>query len=116
MAKYRVLTEELRVGEFDDDELTTVFTSVLPRSAQFRPNEVEYRNMADEWVLSLHYRNGRIDKATAGPAMTAEHLESIRTEIQRALGSPASTKVARWTMFSSRPVEASWRYREQFQI
>ena len=71
--------------------------------------------MADEWVLSLHYRDGRIEKATAGSAMTAEHLQRIQAEIARVLGSLASTKVSRWTMFSSRPVEASWRYREQFQ-
>jgi hypothetical protein len=116
MAKFRVLTKELRIGEFDDDELTTVLTSVLPRGAQFRPNEVEYRTTADEWVLSLHYRDGRIEKATAGTAMTAEHLQRVQAEIARVLGSPASAKVARWTMFSSRPVEASWRYQEQFQI
>jgi hypothetical protein len=61
VAKARDLTEELRIGEFDDDELTIVLTSVLPRGAQFRPNEVEYRTMADEWVLSLHYRDGRIE-------------------------------------------------------
>jgi hypothetical protein len=116
MAKARVLTQELRIGEFDDEELTAVLTSVLPRGAQFRSNEVEYRTMADEWVLSLHYRDGRIEKATAGSAMTAEHLQRIQAEIARVLGSPASTKVSRWTMFSSRPVEASWRYREQFQL
>jgi hypothetical protein len=102
MAKSRGLTEELRIGEFDDDELTTVLTSVLPRGAQFRPNEVEYRTMADEWVLSLHYRDGRIERATASPAMTAEHLQSIQAEIERVLGSPASTKVARWTQLMPR--------------
>ena len=42
MAKARVLTQELRIGEFDDEELTAVLTSVLPRGAQFRSNEVEY--------------------------------------------------------------------------
>jgi hypothetical protein len=116
VAKARDLTEELRIGEFDDDELTTVLTSVLPCGAQFRPNEVEHRTMADEWVLSLHYRDGRIEKATAGSAMMPEYLERIQAEIARMLGSPAGTKAARWTMFSSRPVEASWRYREQFQL
>ena len=33
----------LRIGQIDDDELAAVFTSVLPRGAQFTANEVEYR-------------------------------------------------------------------------
>jgi hypothetical protein len=70
-----------------------VLTSVLPRGAQFRPDEVEYRTMADEWVLSLHYRDGRIEKATAGSAIMPEHLERIQAEIARVLGSPDSTKL-----------------------
>jgi hypothetical protein len=116
MAKARVLTKELRIGEVDDDELAAVLSSVLPRSAQFRPNEVEYRSMADDWVLSLHYRDGRIEKATAAAALTSELLQRIQEEIVRVLDAPMRAKVARWTMFSSRPVEASWRYREQFQL
>jgi hypothetical protein len=116
MAKARILTQELRIGEFDDDELTTVLTSVLPRGAQFRPNEFEYRTMADEWIPSLHYRDGKIMSATAGSAITADHLQQIKAEVDRVLATAGGRKVARRTMFSTRPVEGSWRYRDQFQI
>jgi hypothetical protein len=63
------MTEELHIGEVEDDELRMVLTSVLPRGAQFRPDEVEYRTMADEWALSLRYREGKIVQAVAGPMM-----------------------------------------------
>jgi len=110
------MTAELHVGEVEDDELCSVLSSVLPRGAQFRADEVEYRTMADEWTLSLQYRDGRIVRAVAGPAMTSELEEQIRTEIERVLLTPTTSKVCRWTLFNSRPVEGYWRYRDQFQI
>jgi hypothetical protein len=116
MAKYQNLTEHLGIGKFSDDELATVLTSVLPRGAQFRPDQVEYRTMADEWVLTLHYRDGAITKASAGAAFTPAHLQQIRAEIKRALASAPGMRVARWTMFCTRPVTGTWRYRDKFQI
>jgi hypothetical protein len=53
LAKKKSMVDELHIGKVDDGELALVFTSVLPRVAQFRPDEVEYRTMADEWALSL---------------------------------------------------------------
>ena len=47
MPKRRSIGEQLHVGEIDDDELTIVLTDKLPRGAQFRPDEVEYRTMSD---------------------------------------------------------------------
>jgi hypothetical protein len=116
VARQRPMTAELHIGEVEDDELCTVLSSVLPRGAQFRADEVEYRTMADEWALSLQYRDGRIVTALAGPAMTSELEEQLRTEIERVLLTPSTSKVCRWTLFSSRPVEGYWRYRDQFQI
>ncbi len=110
------MTEELHIGEVDDDELKVVLSSVLPRGAQFRADEVEYRTMADEWALSLQYREGRIVSAVAGPAMTSELAEQARTAIEQVLLTPTDSKVCRWTLFSTRPVEGCWRYRDQFQI
>jgi hypothetical protein len=116
VAKRRLMTEELHIGEVEDDELRMVLTSVLPRGAQFRPDEVEYRTMADEWALSLQYREGKIVQAVAGPMMTSELEEQIRTGIERILLTPSGNSVCRWTLFSSRPVEGHWRYGDQFQI
>jgi hypothetical protein len=48
--------------------------------------------------------------------MTAELEERINAEIQRVFLAPQNSKVCRWTMFSTRPVEGQWRYRNQFQI
>jgi NAD(P)-dependent dehydrogenase (short-subunit alcohol dehydrogenase family) len=53
LAKKRSMVDELHIGKVDDGELELVSTSVLPRVAKFRPAEVEYRIMADEWTLSL---------------------------------------------------------------
>jgi hypothetical protein len=116
VTKRRPMTDELHIGEVEDDELTMVLTSVLPRGAQFRPDEVEYRTMSDEWALSLQYREGKIIGAVAGPVMTPELEEQIRTEIERILLTPTAHSVCRWTLFSSRPVQGYWRYRDQFQI
>jgi hypothetical protein len=48
--------------------------------------------------------------------MTSELEEQIQIAIDRVLLTPTSSKVWRWTLFSSRPVEGFWRYRDQFQI
>jgi hypothetical protein len=85
VAKRRPITGELHIGEVEDDELRTVLSSVLPRGAQFRADEVEYRTMADEWVLSLQYRDGKIVRAVTGPAMTSELQGQIRTAIEQVL-------------------------------
>jgi hypothetical protein len=106
----------LHIGEVDDDELSAVLMSVLPRGAQFRADEVEYRTMADEWALTLQYREGKIVRAVAGPAMTSELEEQIRTAIEQVLLTPTGIRICRWTLFSSRPVEGYWRHRDQFQI
>ena len=116
MVKQRLITTELHIGEVDDEELSIVLRSVLPRGAQFRDNEVEYRTMEDNWVLSLKYYKGKIAEALTGPAITSELEGQIRTAIEEALLEPMNTKVYRWIMFSQRPVEGHWRYRDQFQI
>jgi hypothetical protein len=116
MAKLRAMTEELHIGEVDDEELRLVLQTVLPRCAQFRPDEVEYRTMADEWALTLQYGQGKIVRAVAGPAMTSEIEHRARTAIEQALLTSASRAVCRWTLFSGRAVEGCWRYRDQFQI
>ena len=116
MAKRRPMTEALHIGEVDDGELQLVLSSVLPRGAQFRPDEVEYRTMADDWALSLQYREGKIVRAVAGPAMTSELEDEVRRAVERILLIPTRSLVCRWTLFSGRPVEGYWRYRDQFQI
>ena len=72
MPKFRPtsIKELLRVGEVDDEELTTVLMFVLPRGAQLSANEVEYRTSEDEWVLSLRYSEGVVVDAVTGPAYT----------------------------------------------
>jgi hypothetical protein len=72
--------------------------------------------MTDDLALRLQYKHGKIVGAVAGPAMTSELEEKINAEIQRVLLVPTTAKVCRWTMFSGRPVEGHWRYRDQFQI
>jgi hypothetical protein len=53
------VTPDLHIGEVDDNELTIVLSAVLPGGAQFRPTEVEYRNINDECALALTYREGK---------------------------------------------------------
>jgi hypothetical protein len=107
---------QIRIGEVDDDELGVVLSAMLPRGAQFTANEVEYRTAADELALRVQYENGKIARAIAGPAMTTELEERINAEIRRSLLTSQGTKIFRSTMFSSRPVEGYWRYRDLFQI
>ena len=72
--------------------------------------------MADDWVLTLHYSAGKVVDATAGPAITAELEEQMRTAIDRDLRGPTKHAVWRSVLFSSRPVDGWWRYRTDFQI
>ncbi|MFC7384343.1 hypothetical protein [Sphaerisporangium rhizosphaerae] len=109
MAKKSV-APELHVGQVDDEELRIVLGSILPRCAQFRTQEVEYRTQNDDWALSLHYRNGKIVDATAGPAMTSEIKSRMQEAIEREILSPSDKKIVRWTMFSGKPVEGQWRH------
>jgi hypothetical protein len=115
MSKNRSIGTELRVGKIDDDELTIILRNVLPRGAQFRPGEVEYRTAADETVLTLKYRNGKIVGAEAWPAMTPGLEQELCAAIDVGLAEGAAA-ICRWTMFSSKPVEGTWRYRDDFQI
>ncbi|MGH3751178.1 MAG: hypothetical protein ACRDRP_00500 [Pseudonocardiaceae bacterium] len=110
------MADELHIGEVDDGELRIILASVLPRGAQFRHDEVEYRTMADEWALSLQYQRGQVVDAVAGPAMIPELSLKIIAAIKQALLAPRVSSVWRWTLFSSKPVEGHWRYRDEFQI
>ena len=115
MAKRRSIGAELHIGELDDEELVIALTGKLPRSAQFRPDEVEYRTISDNSVLTLKYRNGKIIDAEAWPAMTPDLEQEIRAEADAVLAQ-GNRAVYRWTMFSGKPVEGIWRYRDDFQI
>jgi hypothetical protein len=115
MAQRRSIGAGLHIGEIDDDELIIILESKLPRSAQFRPGEVEYRTMSDDSVLTLKYQDGKIVDAEAWRAMTTDLEREICTEVDAAL-SQGDAAICRWTMFSGRPVEGTWRYRDDFQI
>jgi len=116
VAKERSLREQLHIGEVDDDELSLAISSVLSRGAQFRAKEVEYRTIADEGVLSLRYRAGSVVDAIAGPAMTADLEEQLQAVINDTVLTPSGRKVWRCVMFSGRPVEGYWCFKDEFQI
>jgi hypothetical protein len=89
---------------------------VLPRGAQFIGNEVEYRTTDDDVALTLVYRDGRIDDAYAGRAISDVVEKQIESSILNDLLGPSKQEVCRWTMFAGRRVEGAWRYRDQLQI
>lgn len=115
MGKKSIATD-LHIGQVDDEELRIVLSSILPRSAQFRPDEVEYRTEKDAWALSLHYRNGKIVDATSGPAITSEIKNEIQRVINQEILGATGIKISRWTMFSGRIVEGKWRHGNDLQI
>jgi hypothetical protein len=117
MPKFKPVSikELLRVGAVDDEELATVLTSVLPRGAQLSANEVEYRTMEDEWVLSLRYSAGILVDAVAGPAFTEAIGEQIRTALADSLDGTA-VKVWRVPMFSLRRVVGWYQHADDFLI
>ena len=116
MARRRSLAKVLHIGEIDDDELSIVLTSALPRGAQFLGNEVEYRTDTDDLALTLVYRDGRVADAYEGPASSAELEAELEAKIEAELLGPTERKVCRWTMFSGHPVEGAWRYGDELQI
>jgi hypothetical protein len=117
MPKFKPVSirELLRVGEVDDEELETVLTSVLSRSAHLSGNEVEYRTAEDEWVLSLRYSEGIVVDAVTGPAFTAAIEEQIRTALADSLDGTA-VKVWRAPMFSLRRVEGWYQHDDDFLV
>ncbi|MFG1880252.1 hypothetical protein ACGFIV_36035 [Sphaerisporangium sp. NPDC049003] len=115
MAK-KSIAKDLHVGEIDDEELRIVLGSILPRSAQFRAQEVEYRTQNDDWALSLHYRNGKIIDATSGPAMTPAIKGRIQEAIEQEILIPSDLKISRWTMFSRKAVDGQWRHGDNLRI
>ena len=117
MAKFQPapIKELLRVGEVDDEELTTVLVSILPRGAQFTANEVEYRTSEDEWVLSLRYSEGVAVAAVTGPSYTPAIGGQIRQALADALDG-TTKKVWRAPMFGLRRVEGWYLHEDDFLI
>jgi len=116
VARWDDLSDDLAVGHLDDDELTIVLSRVLPRGAQMRPSEVEYRTSSDETALTLKYRDGLIISALSGPAMTPEIRQSLLDEVRAALSEGQDPVILRAVLFSRRPIEGMWRFRDNFQI
>jgi hypothetical protein len=105
----------LRVGEVDDDELAAVLGSIFPRGAQLSSNEVEYRNNADDWILSLRYRDGTLVDAVTGLAYSEETGQQIRQALVDSVDG-TDLKVWRVPMFSMRRVEGWYRHGDDFLI
>src|SRR6266702_421927 len=109
------IKELLRIGEVDEDELAAALLSIFPRSAHLGGNEVEYRDADDEWVLSLHYRDGALVDATTGPFFTSATEAQLRQTLADAFDG-TSRKVWRAAMFSLRRVEGWYRHGEDYMI
>lgn len=109
------LKELLRIGKIDDGELVAILASIFPRSAQLSAKNIEYRTAADDWVLSLHYRDERVINATAGPAFTEAEVNRIKHALDESLDSSVA-KVWRTPMLISGQIEGWYRYSNQFQI
>jgi hypothetical protein len=50
------------------------------------------------------------------PALTDQDWEAIRKSVQTEIFSPGTTSIGREIMFSLKPVQGCWRYRDLFQI
>jgi hypothetical protein len=117
MPKRLSVSDASRVGSIPDDELTIVLGDILPRGAQFRTDEVEYRTPSDELALTLRYHNGSVVDAFTGPAMTVALESQIATAIDQQIIATRGPKVYRCVAFSTpRIVEGHWRYGDDFQI
>ncbi len=116
MGKRRSLNDVLHIGEIDEDELSIILSSQLPRGAQFLANEVEYRTSNDDLAITVVYREGRIESAYAGAASTASLEETLEAAIRREVIEPATKKVSRQLMFCGRPVEGWWQYANEVRI
>lgn len=117
MPKFKPVSikEALRVGEVDDEELATVLGSIFPRGAQFTSNEVEYRNEADEWILSLRYSEGILVDASTGPAFKPAVEKQIQQALTESLDG-TDRKVWRTPMFSLKSIEGWYRHNDDFLI
>ena len=115
MPRLTISMENLSVGEVDDDELATVLDSIFPRGAQLSDNEVEYRNNADDWILSLRYRDGTLIDAVTGPAYSEGIARQIRQALVDSLDG-TDCKVWRLPMFSLRRIEGWYRHDDDFMV
>jgi hypothetical protein len=112
----RSMTEALRLGQVEDEELRAALSSVFPRQAQFRAGEVEYRTSADETALVLRTKAGCAVDAVTGPAITDDLEQRLRDAVEKGLAKGTQTLVFRWIMFSGRPVNGQHRHGDVIQI
>lgn len=110
------LGELLRIGEIDHDDLISTLSSIFPRGRTDGDRKVHYQTQEEETAVTLEYaKKGNLIKATPGPALTEDVVTKLSVAVEQALtlGEPV---VWREVFFSALPVDAWWRYQDEWQI
>ena len=112
------LMEMLHARTADPDEFEYVLSLTYPLAQQREPDIVEYLDEPDsnESVLRLIYAGAELRRIEPGPKFRADVLEKIREDVEEKCLRSNGTVVARTPLFAALPVDAWWRYRDDFQI
>lgn len=112
------LMELLHAGTADPDEFEHVLSLNFPSAQQREPDIIEYlpEQNSNESALRLIYAGRELCAIEPGPLLQAGALEKIRTDVEEKCLRPTGTVVARTPLFAALPVDAWWRYRDEFQI
>ncbi|NKE72827.1 hypothetical protein [Candidatus Manganitrophus noduliformans] len=87
----------------EEDNTITFFRSGQPKGEE-------------NFALRLTIKNGHITKVIQGPALSDEDLEQIHNKIEQNLLQLTGDHFHRGVLFSSTPIQGSWRYKDKFQI
>ncbi len=109
------LLAELVPPGVDDFELLAFLQEHYGMPGASGPNESVYPSSSD-YVVKIHWRDGRVTSLERGPQYSAAHESSLRGAVQTQLVESPRTVVTTWVLFSSPRIVNGYFRSDQLQI
>lgn len=110
----RPLMDELGAGLLPEPEFRTILAAHFREITQPAPQVITYgRN--DETALLARYKDGRLRRLEAGPALKPDDINAVAARV-RAEAAETREHVHRSIVFSPRRPAGFWRFADRFQL
>ena len=108
------LVEELGAGLLPEPEFRTILAAHFREVAQPEPRVISY-GLHDDTALLAHYKNGRLRRLEAGPALKPDDIDAVAARV-RSEAAETREHVHRSIVFSPRRPAGFWRFTDRFQL
>src|ERR1017187_4149400 len=118
MASEENLFDTFRASDVDAADLSQIALVHFHNATDISSTEVLFGVGADKekYALKFVYKGQRLAKVLAGPSLTPEDVNAIKSKIELESKQPVAVKVSTQVLFTHLSVEGSFRYRDLFQI